>query len=475
MNIKKLFSYFLLLSVLLLGSFGCSNNKGFVLPLDLKSRKIDLTEIVKRGKLTVLAENSSTSFFSYRGKKMGFEYEMLKEFAKYLGVRLEVKIVQNLDNLIDLLNKGEGDVIACNYPVTLSRKKRIHFSIPYLQTPMVLVQRKHLGNKPILSSNGLIRDPNYLAHTQVTVWKNSNHYNRLVNLQDEIADYIAIRKVDGNIGCEELIEMVSENEIDYTVAEENSAKVNCQFFDNLDIKTILSVNQKIAFGLRKNSHLLKKRMDFWLSNYIWSADFKNLKKKYFDVEHAIVKAAVYSKDLKFGKLSPYDQIFKRVAAKYHWDWRLLASLAYNESRFNPNVRGLGGAYGIMQFMPGIGSRYGVHPSSSVANQILGGMQKLNADFEAWSEIPDKIQRRKFTLATYNAGKSHVEDAQRLAKKYGLNPLVWDDNVEIMIINLSKSKYYRDEVVKNGALRGHRTYNYVRVIYDRYLEWCTIYN
>jgi len=474
MDIKKLISYSLLLFLLLLSTLGCSKNKGFVLPFNLKSKKIDLTEIIQRGKLIVLAENSSTSFFSYRGEKMGFEYEMLKGFAKNIGVRLEVKIVQNLDDLIDLLNKGEGDVIACNYPITLSRKKSINFSMPYLYTPMVLVQRKQIGNATGNSVNGLIRDPNFLAHKQIAVWKNSNHFNRLNNLQDEIADYIAIRHVDGSIGCEELIEMVSENEIDYTVAEENSAKVNCQFFDNLDIKTILSVNQKIAFGIRKNSYLLKKRMDFWLSNYIWSSDFKSLKKKYFDVQHAVVKAAVYSKDLKLGKLSPYDQIFRRVAAKYHWDWRLLASLAYNESRFNPNIRGLGGAYGIMQFMPGIGSKFGVYPSSPVANQILGGMKKLNADFEAWSEIPDTIQRRKFTLATYNAGKSHVEDAQRLARKYGLNPLKWDDNVEIMIVNLSKSNYYRDEVVKNGALRGHRTYNYVRVIYDRYLEWCTIY-
>ncbi len=475
MNINKLFSRLLKLILLMFIFSGCSKKEGSILPFSFKPKKIDLSEIIQRKKLIVLAENSSTSFFSYKGQKMGFEYEMLKVFAEQLGVKLEVKIVKDLDQLIWMLKKGEGDIIACNYPIMLSRKKQINYSIPYFYTPMVLVQRKATKKHKQSLSPEIIRNPLLLSHKDVKVRKNSNHFNRLINLQEEIADYISIHPVDGSIGCEELIEKVAEGEIDYTVAEENIAKVNCQFFNNLDIKTVVSFNQKIAFGLRQNSHLLKKRMDHWLTAYVYSNQCRQLKKKYFDVQIATIKSSVYSKDLKIGKLSPFDNIFKRVAAKYHWDWRLLASLAYNESRFNPSASGLGGAYGIMQFMPGIGSRYGVHPNSSVAHQILGGMKKLNADFESWKEIPDKLQRRKFTLATYNAGRSHIEDAQRLAKKYGLNPTRWDDNVELMVVNLSKSRYYRDEVVKNGALRGVRTYNYVRTIYNRYLDWCVHYH
>ena len=78
------------------------------------SVRFDLPEILKKGKITVLAENSSTSFFIYRGKKMGFEYEVLKEFANELGVELEVKIVDNLDDITKRLNEGEGDIVACN-------------------------------------------------------------------------------------------------------------------------------------------------------------------------------------------------------------------------------------------------------------------------------------------------------------------------------------------------------------------------
>lgn len=467
-----LLSFFLLFAL-----SNCSEEKEEVDAFQHPSVSIDLPEILKKGKLTVLAENSSTSFFIYRGKKMGFEYEMLKEFANEIGVTLEIKIVGNMDNLIQMLNDGEGDVIACNYTVTRERNKLIDFSVPFIRSPQVLIQRKPEGwekMKPEVLKAALIRDPSQLAQKKVHVWKNSSYYQRLDHLQDEIGDTIFIEEEDGMLGTEEMIEMVSEGLIDYTVAEENIARVNQRFFDNIDISTPLSVKQKIAFGLRKSSPLLNARLDKWLNQFMGKKTFRYIKSKYFELKNLPVNSPDYLESIKGGQLSKFDDAFKRAAAKYDWDWRLLASVAYHESKFNPTVRGFGGAYGMMQFMPNTGPKYGVYPSSPPEVQIMGGMKKIYKDFESWKSIPDKDQREKFTLATYNAGRSHVEDAQRLAKKHGLDPLRWDDNVEKMMLNLSKSQYYRDEVVKNGALRGARTYNYVRAIYARYLEWASVY-
>lgn len=478
MKIKFIFFIPTLLITLLLVTFSnCSTEPDKVEVFEHPSVSIDLPEILKKGKLTVLAENSSTSFFIYRGKRMGFEYELLKEFANEIGVALEVKIVGNLDNLIQMLNDGEGDIIACNYTVTRERSKLIDFSVPILRTSQVLIQRKPEGwekMKPEVLSKYLIRDPSQLARKKILVWKNSSYYQRLSHLQEEIGDTIFIEEADGLLSTEEMIEMVSEGLIDYTVAEENIARVNERFFDNLDIKTPLSVKQKIAFGLRKSSPLLNAKLDKWLSQFMAKKTYRYIKSKYFDVKNLPVKNSEYLANIKSGKLSNYDDIFKKAAAKYQWDWRLLASVAYQESKFNPNIRGFGGAYGMMQFMPNTGPKFGVYPGSSPEAQIMGGMKKLQKDFSSWHQIPDKVQREKFTLATYNAGKGHIEDAQRLAKKHGLNPLVWDDNVEKMMLNLSKGEYYRDEVVKNGALRGARTYKYVDVIYTRYLEWSAVY-
>lgn len=478
MKIKKIFYFPTLLSFILLTALtNCSQEKESIEVFQRPSVSLDLAEILKKGKLTVLAENSSTSFFMYRGKKMGFEYELLKEFAQELGVTLEIKIVDNLDNLIHMLNNGEGDIIACNYVITRERNKLIGFSVPFMRTPQVLIQRKPYGwqkMKPEKMNPLLIRDISLLAKKKILVWENSNHFERLSHLQDEIGDTILIEKENGLLGSEEMIEMVSEGLIDYTVAEENVARINKRFYENIDYQTYLSVRQKIAFGLRKSSTLLNARLDKWLNQFMAKKTFKYLKTKYYDLKILPLNNDTNKINFKSGQLSPYDASFKRVASKYQWNWLLLASVAFHESRFNPNARGFGGAYGIMQFMPATGPKYGVSPNSTVDQQILGGMKLLNSLYTLWKQIPDKEQRVKFTLASYNAGKGHIDDAQKLAKKYGLNPLIWDNNVEKMMLNLSKREYYRDKVVKSGALRGARTCNYVREIYGRYIEWASVY-
>jgi membrane-bound lytic murein transglycosylase F len=442
------------------------------------SVEIDLPEIIKKGKLVVLAENSSTSYFIYRGKKMGFEYELLKLFADDIGVELEIKIVKDLDSLIYMVNNGMGDIIACNYTITNERNKQISFSEPFIQTQQVLVQRKPDGwekmNEDELKEK-LITEPHDLAKKEVHVWQNSSYYQRLLHLQDEIGDTIHIEGVSGATGGEELIEMVSSGIIDYTITEANVAQVNSRFYENLYCDLSVSVKQNMAFGMRKTSHLLKAKIDEWLVNFKNRPTYSYISKKYFELGQV---SHNYQKDrasLDGKNISMYDSFFKSAAKKVGLDWRLLASVAYQESKFNPLALSFGGAYGMMQFMPNTGPTYGVYPDSPPDVQILGGAKKLSADERFWASIPDEIQRKKFALASYNAGRGHIQDAQRLAKKHGLNHLKWDDNVEKMILNLSKQEYYQDEVVRNGMMRGTTTYNYIHHVFDRYLEWASVYN
>lgn len=433
----------------------------------------DLPEILKRGKLVVLAENSSTSYFIYRGKKMGFEYELLKEFAHEIGVELEVKTISNLDEVDQLLNDGQGDLIACNYTITKERQHTIDFSIPFLRTSQVLIQRKPEGwenmNPEELRKHILV-DPIQLAEKKVHVWNKSSYYQRLMHLQEEIGDTILIKEESGEVTGEDLIEQVAEGQIDYTVVEKNIAQVNRRFYENIDINLELSVRQKIGFAMRKTSPLLKARLNQWLTAYMQKAAFRYMKHKYFELAQLTNKSQDQFSSLKGGKISRYDSYFKREAAKYGWDWRLIAAVAYQESKFNPDVTGFGGAYGMMQFMPEVGPKFGVYPNSPPDIQIAGGMKKLYKDYQCWPEVSDATQRQKFALASYNAGLGHIKDAQRLARKHGLNPNVWDGNVEVMVKNLSHKEYYRDEVVENGAMRGAHTAGYVISVFSRFQSY-----
>lgn len=435
--------------------------------------KFDLADILKKGKLVVLAENSSSSYFIYREREMGFEYEVLKEFAKDIGVELEIRVIENLDNVMDQLKEGDGDIVACNLTVTRERKKTIDFSVPFLSIQQVLVQRKPTMDPGNI--NTLLTDPSQLARKKVNVWRKSSYHDRLIDLQKEIGDTIYIKGEDGIVSSEELIELVSEGLIDYTVVEENIAKINRRFFDNIDISLPISAKQKIAFGLRKSSPVLKARLDDWMEKFMETNVYKYIYHKYFELSRVSALKADSFKGLKPGQISPYDEVFKKAGAKNGINWRWLASLAYQETRFNPNIVSFGGAYSMMQFMPEVGPKYGVYPESPADVQIMGGARKLKKDFNSWSDIPNELQRMKFALASYNCGKGHVLDAQRLAVKYGKDPLMWDENVEEMVLKLSRKEYYGDDVVRNGSMKGTITYKYVREIYSRFLKYSVQYN
>ena len=425
--------------------------------LDREHVGIDLKEIKKKGKLTVLIENSSLSFFEYRGKKLGFEYEILDSFAKSIHLPLELKVVSNSRDFFRLLNDGEGDILAANLAVSLADKKIINYSEPFYFTEQVLVQRQE---------ETLAKEPLDLIEKSIYVRKNSCFEKRLKSIQEEIGSKIGVKTFDNDPITEDLIEKVANGEINYTLAHENLARISKELHPNLNFQTKISFKQKIAFALRLKSPKLKKSLDLFLQKYCESKEFKELKKKYFDylssqvaVEYTVTK----------GNLSPFDDLFKAAANKYAWDWKILVAISHKESRFNPSARGLGGAFGLMQFMPLTGQIYGVGPNSNPQEQIEAAMKMLDKTYRSWSSVPDPEQRMKFTLGSYNAGRCHIEDAQKLARENGLNGNLWDENVELMVKKLSDPEYYRSPKLRCGAYRGGAV-SYVRTIYSNYQAW-----
>jgi membrane-bound lytic murein transglycosylase F len=418
---------------------------------------IDLKEIHKKGKLTVLLENSSLSFFEYRGKKLGFEYEILDAFAKSINLPLELKVVSNSKDFFRLLNDGEGDILAANLAISLADKKIINYSEPFYFAEQVLIQRQN---------ESLIREPLDLIEKTIYVRKNSCFQKRLSSIQEEIGSKIAVKTFDNDPITEDLIEKVANGEINYTLAHENLARISKELHPNLNIQTKISFKQKIAFALRLKSPKLKKSLDLFLEKYCVSNEFKELKKKYFDY---LSNQVVVDFNFKNGNLSPFDDLFKDAANKYSWDWKILVAISHKESRFNPNAIGLGGAFGLMQFMPLTGRIYGVGPSSTPKEQIDAAMKMLDKTYRSWSSVPDPEQRMKFTLGSYNAGRCHIEDAQKLARDNGLNPSLWDGNVELMVKKLSDPDYYGSASLRCGAYRGGAV-SYVRTIYSNYKAW-----
>lgn len=433
-----------------------------------------LNKIKKRGTLIVTTNYNSVDYFIYKGLPMGFQLELLKEFSKHLGVKLELKISNDLASNISLLALEKCDLIAHNITVTKDRRKLINFTTPLMQTRQVLVQRNPYSDKDTnLKKTLLIRNILNLAGKTVHVQKNSAHYDRIINIQNEIGDSIHI-VVNDTLETEQLMELVANGTIDYTIADENFAMVNKSYYKNIDILTPVSFSQNLAWGVRKQSDSLLIILNNWIRSFKQTKEYQNIYDKYYRNPRSvkIVQSEFYS--IKGGKISKYDKEIKQHSKMINWDWRLVASLIYQESQFHPELRGWSGAFGIMQMMPETARKFGVNPKSSVSDQIKAGLKlKMHIDKFLPAEINDPEERIKFILASYNAGVYHVLDARNLARKYGKNPNIWSDNVDYYMKLKSKPKYYNDAVVKYGYSRGKETYDFVVEILERYNHYKNI--
>jgi len=435
----------------------------------------DWNNIIENEVLTVLAENSPTSYFLFKGRNMGFEYELLHEFAKDMGIRINVEMMHDIDSMQNKLNNCDGDLIACNLTITPERLDIYAFTTPILTTQQVLIQRKPDNWRKLKSKqlkDSLITDIEQLRNKRIFVWKNSTYYQTIVNINNSLNLNITIIPADGDITSEELIRMVSEKEIDYTITDANVAKINSNYFKNIDCKLTLSDEQQIAFACRKSSSKLIDTLNYWLNHKSNRSTIGEVKRKYFDRKNLSSKAIQeYSTVLSEGQLSPYDELIKKGSQKVGWDWRLISALIYQESKFETWKVSWAGAFGIFQFMPATATSYGINRSSSAEKQLNAGFTKLSKNYKQWLKvIPDSTEAIYFTLATYNAGRAHIDDARRLAEKYKLNPDSWYDNVEKMVLNLSRPKYNRDKVVKYGYMRGIETYEYVYEVIERFEEY-----
>ncbi|MCK4747279.1 MAG: transporter substrate-binding domain-containing protein [Bacteroidales bacterium] len=445
---------------------------------ELKPEKVfDLELIRQEGKLSVVTEYNSISYFIYRGQPMGFQYEMLQQLANHMDLELEVKVSNNLKvNFRDLI-EGEIDLIAMNLTVTADRKEQVSFTVPLLQTRQVLVQRKPenwaLMNATQLESS-LIRNQLDLSGKQVFVQTGSVYADRLISLSDEIGGGIRIQEVQ--LESEQLIQRVALGEIDYAICDENVGLVNTTYFPQLDVGTAISFPQHVSWGLRHRSDSLRAEIDRWLIDFSKTSRYAILYNKYFKNQHSASRFQSDYYVLSSGKISQFDEIIKRESERIGWDWRLMASMIYQESRFNPKAESWAGAFGLMQLMPGTASSYGISLDSPASAQIRAGASFLKwLDDRFINVIPDREERVRFILASYNIGYGHIQDARRLAERYGADPNLWHGSVEDWLLKKSDPEYYTDPVVKYGYARGIETYNYVKEVIERFEHYKNIVN
>ncbi len=429
---------------------------------------------VHQGELIALVDNSLSSYFIYKGEPKGFEFELLKIFAQEHRLKLRIKIIHNPNAILDSLLEGKGDLVAANLSISEKRKMKVNFTAPLFQTRQILVQRIPDSRKEITADQldaSLVRDPIQLEGKNVMVRKSSSYYDRLVNFRSETGIDFSIQESPDYLVTENLIEMVAEKKINYTVCDENKANLICPSFDNIDCKTQVSFSQNIGWAVRKESKMLLDSLNVWIESKKGGKDYNLIFDDYFKSSSKTRKEVRKDfEEIISGQISEYDEIIKKHASRIGWDWKLLAAQIYQESKFNPGNKSWAGAIGLLQLMPKTALNNGVEKSelTDPEKNLEAGTAHIEWLQRQWtSVVKDSAEVIKFTLASYNAGYGHVSDARRMAKKNGMNPDKWDDSVEQMMLLKMKPQYYNQPEVKYGYCRGTEPVNYVKDILENF--------
>lgn len=433
-----------------------------------------LQHLQEKGKLTAVTNCGIINYNTSSPKPSGFEFELLSHFCDDNGLELEMLVNENMDSCFSLLDSCKVDMVAIGIGSNKEMKRRYLLTDPILMQKSVLVQRLPKDWSKMLTAdeveNQLLRSPVDLAGKTIYLPQGSHAVMLLEHLSDQIGDTIYIIECD-SLNSVDLVMAVASGQIEYTVVENYVARMASIGLRGLDTKLNVSVEQPMCWAVR--NHDGDSSLLLALNSWIDGFEQRNLDRilaKYVNKNNAFAP-----KKHSDGHLSEFDDIIKKTAKNIGWDWRLLASLIYQESRFKLELESEKGAFGLMQLMPVIMEQYEIDYDATPEEQLEAG-GKLIRHLENCLEnkVADSAERVKFVLAAYNAGLGHVYDAQRLAEKYGKAPDVWDNNVDYFILNKSKKQYYNDTCCRAGYLRGSETYRFVEEVLNRFYQYQITY-
>ena len=426
-----------------------------------RAARADLDAIQKRGTLRVLTRNSSTTYFLHRGEELGFEYELAREFARSLGVRLELVIPPTREGLAQYLREGKGDLIAAGLVITSERSREFAFTAPYNRvSELLIVPAKDRATQGLADLRG----------RKIAVRPSSSYHQTLAPLQGRYG--FELEAVAEDEETEDILEGVEEGKYTATVADSNIVDVELTFSDRIRSASPVGDPRDVAWMLRKDQPKLKAAADRFIRRIYRSTLYNMMVAKYFKNERQMRLAASEERSDKAGQLSPYDPIVKKYATMYEFDWRLVTSQMYQESRFDPSARSWVGAVGLMQVMPRTAREVGIDDVRKPEQGIHAGVKVL-ARYSAMFQEPEikEPDRLRFALAAYNCGPGHVADGRRLAADLKLDPDQWFGHVEKAMPLLAKRRFAR--TARHGYCRCSEPVKYVREIQSRYESYSTL--
>ncbi len=419
-----------------------------------------LERVHTRGELVVLTRNSPTTYYEGPNGPTGLEYDLAKRFADYLGVKLKIVPVKDFDAILPMIENGEADLAAAGLTITPSRKQHVRFGPPYQEIVPQLIYR---------AGNNSPRSFADIGDGRLEVIAGSSHVERLKNFKvffpelhwTETSQYTS----------EELLERVADNDIDYTVADSNELALAVRFHPNLHVAFALGASQELAWAFPRGTDrsLYNAAVDFF-ADLQRKHVIDSLMERYYGHMDAFssVGTRTYLAHIRT-RLPALRAWFEEAGKQTGLDWRLLAAIGYQESKWDANARSPTGVRGVMMLTEDTARMLGVKDRTNPRESILAGSRYFKQVKDALpASIKDPV-RTWMALAAYNVGIGHVEDARRLTVKNGGNPDAWID-VKKSLDLLSKHKWFTQ--TRLGYARGYEALQLVENVRSYYdiLTW-----
>ena len=422
------------------------------------SIKMSISKIKEAEKITVLMRNAPTIYYQGADGKAGFEYELMKDFADFLDVKLEIKLYDNVSDLLTAIKNKEGDIASGAITKTKERNDTLLFGPEYYEVSEVIVYKR--GQKRP-------KQINELGDFSFMVNGNTNYVVTLKKLQK---NYPKLNwKVSENLSTEQLLYRVYRKRLDCTVADKNIFDINRRYYPGLRIAFSIKEDQSLAWVINKDKRYLKKALKYWLRKYKKSGNYDALVKKYYSYSEIYDFVDIRTFNRKINTILPkYKGTFEKVAKKYDLTWQLLAAQSYQESHWCSNAKSPTGVRGMMMLTRNTANCLGVSNRLDPYQSIDGGGKYLS---ELLKQVPENIYEGDkiiFALAGYNVGMAHIKDAMKLAEKLNIGSYHWHEFKEVLPL-LTQEKYYKN--LKYGYARGNEPVIYIERIlnYKNILE------
>jgi membrane-bound lytic murein transglycosylase F len=418
-----------------------------------------LDQIRARNEIRVVTLNIPTCFYFGAQGTEGFEYKLARQFAAELGVKLVMYPVATERAMQAELAAGRADIAAAQVTPNREWRRVGEASIPYAQIAQLVVYGKN-KTRP--------RGTMQLESARLAVRAGSPQEQTLEKLKKTVAPTLQWVQTAPN-NADPLADLES-GEADYAIIDDREYTFAHHLYPNVELGFTLPEARPVQWIVRRGDHELLTATNRFFRNAANSGRLAKLQQE----ETGDARPFEYEESREFQahlseRFPKYQPLFEAAGATTGIDWRLLAAIGYQESKWNPLAASGDGAGGIMMLTSDTAVEMGIADRTNPAQSISAGARYFASVHD---KIPERIpepDRTWFAVAAYNVGFGHLEDARILAQTRGKNPDSWED-VRDQLPLLGEERWY--SIVKRGYARGWEPVQFVDRVqrYLTLLEW-----